>query len=344
MRRALLLAVLATGCAMEPRRPLRPATQVPLAPSVRFEVTELLNLFERELVRTGSEFVSAPLSLSPFYALLVSWNVDLEPSAGFEVELRVGTSGAEGVAWSPWLFVGCWGELPTEGLGERCVRFDGGRIATDEFVGERWFDRAQVRLLARDAITPRRVSLCFSGGWGVCMNTGLFGVREVSLPVPARSQHLEDPELAARICSPTSLAMVLAYHGIDVPVAELAALAYDPLHDLYGNWPRSIQAAYSLGLCGYLARYSSIRDVLAQLEAGRPVILSIAFGAGELTGAPMASTSGHLLVVVGATQAGDLVVNDPAAPTLEEVHRVYDRDELERAWLDHGGVAYVLGE
>ena len=40
-------------------------------------------------------------------------------------------------------------------------------------------------------------------------------------------------------------------------------------------------------------------------------------------------------------------VSGPASPeqreVLQEVRRTYDRGELERAWLGHGAVAYVLG-
>jgi hypothetical protein len=40
---------------------------------------------------------------------------------------------------------------------------------------------------------------------------------------------------------------------------------------------------------------------------------------------------------------GDVVVDDPAAPSDETVQRVYDRSEFERAWLlATGGIVYVM--
>ncbi|MGE3182339.1 MAG: N-acetylmuramoyl-L-alanine amidase-like domain-containing protein, partial [Phycisphaerae bacterium] len=55
----------------------------------------------------------------------------------------------------------------------------------------------------------------------------------IKLDVPFFSQRTEKPEIAGRICSPTSVAMVMAYHGVTKPVAEVAAAAYDQAHDIY---------------------------------------------------------------------------------------------------------------
>jgi hypothetical protein len=72
-------------------------------------------------------------------------------------------------------------------------------------------------------------------------------------------------------------------------------------------------------------------------------VASISFGAGELDGAPISSTNGHLLVIVGFTRSGDVVVNDPAAQRRSGVRRTYDRGQFEDAWLPtSGGVVYVL--
>jgi hypothetical protein len=66
-------------------------------------------------------------------------------------------------------------------------------------------------------------------------------------------------------------------------------------------------------------------------------------GGGELSGAPVSASNGHLVVIVGFTAAGDPVVNDPAANTAAGVRHVYDRAEFENAWLPKsGGVVYVI--
>ncbi len=67
------------------------------------------------------------------------------------------------------------------------------------------------------------------------------------------------------------------------------------------------------------------------------------FGKGGLTGAPISSTAGHLVVISGFTRAGKVVVNDPAAPNNSSVRRVYDRGQFERAWQTKShGTVYVV--
>ncbi len=297
-----------------------------------------------ELVHVAEGARSEPVAAArPFRRMLVSWNVRTAGDVAFDALVRVEHEGR----WSPWLFVGSWGDTRIDARRERLTAFDGGRIATDEFIGEHDFERAQIRFETRP---PRDVS----GGVTFCFSSSATEREDeararaasasVALELPAFSQREQDPELAARICSPTSLAMVLGYHGVDASPSEVAARAYDALHDIYGNWPRSIQAAYSFGVPGYLARFDSWRPVEAHLAAGRPVILSIRVEAGGLVGAPYDATPGHLLVVVGFDGEGGVLVHDPAAESAATVRRVYSRDELGRAWFGHGGTAYVIGD
>ena len=49
------------------------------------------------------------------------------------------------------------------------------------------------------------------------------------------------------------------------------------------------------------------------------------------------------MVLVGFTPDGDVIVNDPAAKSNDQVRRLYDRAQFERAWLTKsGGLTYVL--
>jgi hypothetical protein len=284
-----------------------------------------------------------------FDECLPSWNVDVPAGSGFRVDLRVGRGAAE---WSPWLRVDAWGALPA--AAERlpaAEAFPGGRIDVDHFrSAERW-ERAQVRLVgfaAGPGLALRRLAVCFTDTAGGRLAAR---AREAAAPaasavarlaVPFRSQYDEDPALAERICSPTALAMVLAWRGVDAPTAEVAARVHDPAHDLYGNWPRAIQTAWSYGVPGHLARFAGWEEVERELARGRPLVASVRFEAGELAGSPLARSDGHLLVLTGVAEDGSLFASDPAGRDARAGECRLARDELERAWLAHGGTAYVL--
>lgn len=166
-------------------------------------------------------------------------------------------------------------------------------------------------------------------------------------------------------CSPTSLAMVLGYyralptraetawvgdHGARV-VDHLARMTYDYRYRGTGNWPFNTAYAATRVQQAFVTRFPSLREVERFIAADIPVITSISFRTGELRNAPIGGTNGHLLVIVGFTAAGDVVVNDPAADPRqgESVRRVYDRGEFEDVWLRRGtsaagsgGLSYVV--
>lgn len=159
-------------------------------------------------------------------------------------------------------------------------------------------------------------------------------------------------------CSPTSLSMVLAFHDALPPardhawvpeghgapwVDHAARMTFDHGYDGTGNWSFNVAYAARLVRRAEVSRLPDLRAVERLVADGLPVIISIAFDAGELSGGPLTSSNGHVLVVVGFTADGDVVVNDPAADSPAGVRRTYDRAQLERAWLDAStGTAYVL--
>jgi hypothetical protein len=185
----------------------------------------------------------------------------------------------------------------------------------------------------------------------------------VSLAVPGYSQMIhrgQNPQYGGggeAWCSPTSLAMVLGYYGrlpapstyrwvkasyADRWVNQVARLTYDYRYRGTGNWPFNAAVGARAG-DAFVTRLADLRTAEPFLRAGIPLIVSIRFARGQLAGAPISATSGHLVVLAGLTASGDPIVMDPAAPRDSTVRRTYDRAQFERAWLGgSGGMAYVV--
>lgn len=294
----------------------------------------------------GPEGWTSPWMQAPwiFNEFLPSWNVDLPEHAAFRVEVRAASSRSPHE--TPWLDLGGWGAWPES---ERApIACEEGAVAIDLLRLDVVLDRVQVRLRTRGLAAEEHVVLQHLFGvysqWWSPQNEWIlwppFFMKALE-GIPQRRQTDEAPELAPRICGPTSLAMVLEHHGIDVSTEEVARLCYDAENDIYGNWNRAIQAASQLGLPGTLWRVGSWIEAWALLDGGHPLVISIGVEPGQLTGAPYECTAGHLLVLCGI-EDGHALVLDPAVPPGEVGVRRYDLDELEECWLRRGGFAYVF--
>jgi hypothetical protein len=158
------------------------------------------------------------------------------------------------------------------------------------------------------------------------------------LDVPALSQYAEEPGQRGW-CSPASLAMIAAYHGIEGSVAQAATGVFDRAYNGTGNW--AFNAAYSgrLGLCSVVAHLCNLDQAQRLIERNLPLAISYSWAPGELPGAPLERSDGHLAVLCGFTGDGDCAINDPAAPN---VRVVYPRAAIERIWQRNEGIAYVV--
>jgi hypothetical protein len=208
------------------------------------------------------------------------------------------------------------------------------------------------------ALSPavRRVAgTAQNGGTRAPSKPGDPAVWGTALEVPPRSQEL--PEYKGKgyggggevWCSPTSTSMVMAYwstqlgrSALNQTVPDAAAGCYDWVYNGTGNWPFNTAYSSTFGLSGYIVRLDSLTQAEEWIRAGVPLILSVAWKPGELPGAPISQTSGHLIVLRGFDAKGDALVNDPAAPNNDSVQRVYPRTNLEAAWDHSGRTAYAV--
>jgi hypothetical protein len=151
-------------------------------------------------------------------------------------------------------------------------------------------------------------------------------------------------------CSATSTSMVLAYWakvlhrpGLNRSVPEVARSVYDATYDGTGNWPFNTAYAGEFGLTAYVVRLDSMSALEHWILSGVPIVISVAFGQGDLPGEPIGASDGHLMVVRGFTHSGDVVTNDPAAASDSGVRLIFNRAALERVWRNGShGTAYVM--
>jgi hypothetical protein len=157
---------------------------------------------------------------------------------------------------------------------------------------------------------------------------------------PGRSQLSAPPAIAERICSPTCVSMVLDHWQHRHRWLDVVAECLDPATGTYGVWPLATAAAARRGSPGAVEVFADWVEPLTVLQAGVPLVTSIRFGRGELPGAPLVETHGHLVVVTAAGPTG-IAVCDPAAAS-GEVLREYPSEAFSRAWLRQRGAAYIL--
>jgi Peptidase_C39 like family len=163
-----------------------------------------------------------------------------------------------------------------------------------------------------------------------------FARAALILDVPARGQHADGER---GWCSPACLSMIHAYHGIDRSVAETARAVFDRAYNGTGNWSFNVAFSGSLGLRGVVAHLGNLDHAQCLIERNLPLAISYAWGSGELPGAPIDRSDGHLVVLRGFTADGDCAINDPAAPNVQVV---YPRAAVEYIWQRNQGIAYVI--
>lgn len=290
-----------------------------------------------------------------FTQAIASWNALTPAGSWIETQIRAQI----GARWTKWYNLGVWaadGSTIRRHSVNQQADADG-TVAVDTLMLSQKKSAAsafqlKVRLFSTGAAAPSLVNASVAISTTpskpstlAAGNPSLWGR---TLDVPTCSQMVY-PDGGEVWCSPTSTSMVLGYWSHDTGPCEprvRAAVAgvYDWLYDGHGNWPFNTAYAATQGLEGYVARFTSLAQAEPWIAAGIPVVMSIAWKKGDLTGATIPSTNGHLLVLVGFDNAGNPVINDPAAATDgPAVQRTYLRSEFEPLWqAASGGTVYLI--
>ncbi|WP_216328925.1 C39 family peptidase [Deinococcus aestuarii] len=284
---------------------------------------------------------SAAVTVAPFNELIPSWNVTGTATSPLTVEVRVRRPDGR---WTRYFSFGQW-----RASGPRAsapvTRTPDGTLNTDTLTLPFRADTFQYR------VTPgagTRVGLLSFNTSDTALRfrdqgqPGQAAAWNRVLKVPGLSQMIY-PDGGPVWCSPTSVSMLLGFWNRPVRVPDAARATFDATYDGFGNWPFNTAYAATHGLQAFVTRLGSLRDAEAYLLQGLPLAVSLRFRAGELPGAPLSWSDGHLLVLTGFDAQGNPVVNDPAAPNNATVGRTYPRGTFERLWLGHaGGLAYVV--
>ena len=303
-----------------------------------------------------------------FDELVASWNADTPAGTWIKVEMQARGSGRETKFYSMMTWASGDTDIhrtstPGQGSSDGDVSVDtfkraNGAAPLDSYrLRVTLYQRSgstatpSVSMLAAMVSTPFKYEI-----------PSPFDGSTVDLQVPPFSQEEhkgEFPEYdggGEAWCSPTSTAMVMGALGASPSDDELekfpgpnygdpqvdfaARYTYDWNYKGAGNWPANVAYAARYGLDGFVTRLRSLREAEGFISTSIPLVASIN---GDLPGFLFGKTNGHLLVIRGFAANGDVITNDPAAKTNDDVRKVYGRADFERVWLGgSGGIVYVI--
>ena len=309
----------------------------------------LSSFVEAKVPGDGRIFLTSPVIHADitFNEVVVSWNADLPEDAYLEVAAQA----IYPQVTTKYYSLGVWSKNSTRGprhsqAGQKDADAD---VSTDTLLLRRPAKDLQVRLtiskpgksskktlrflgisLADSNATPAPLPPC-QEAWGK------------TVPVPERTQMIY-PNGSA-LCSPTTVSMILGYWAktlhrpsLDRPVPQVAEAIYDTVWQGTGNWPFNMAYAGSFSqIRAYVSRLSDVAELEAWIARSLPVGLSLDYDRLRAKGP---GPNGHLVVLVGFTETGDPIINDPG--TSEHVRKIFPRKNLIDAWACSRNTVYLI--
>ena len=285
-------------------------------------------------------------NLSPFTQLMVSWNA-MRPEKGyFSFYGQIFDNHTK--KWGKWHHMFDWGsdiQQSYSSSSDGCSSYAHVRLELDKNHSANGF---------RIKIIPHQ-SACLSALYSCSIaysNFALFKseidtnmiLPSISLStVPRVAQLGLNHEDKSRMCSPVSCTMVVQYltESIYNPL-QFAEQSYDSGLKTYGSWP--FNTAHAFECCPrysfFARRLNSFKEIHDQLSKNLPVVVSIR---GILKGALKPFPHGHLLVVIGwDNDRKEVICNDPAAETNDDVLKRYSLKDFLRSWELSYRLAYIV--
>jgi hypothetical protein len=308
--------------------------------------------FNRTLSENATVLTSAgiktPIEWNEF---VLSWNAVTPPGTSVKLEVQALEQGHN----TKWYTMGIWSadsKVDRTSIGGQ--KDEDGNVKADTLVLKQKAAGVQVRVtlqMTNNQPTPelKLLGLSFLDTTvkvpALPPNKSAWGK---ILTVPEKSQNSYPQEQGW--CSPTSLSMVLNLWSqklnrpemaLDVP--DVADAIYDPNFGGTGNWPFNTAFAGKFpGMRAYVSRFSDLSELEDWIVAGVPVIISAPYNL--LAPGRNATGYGHLVVCIGFTEEGDVVINDPATNLAkgQHVRHIYKRSDVEHAWSTSHHTVYLV--
>jgi hypothetical protein len=298
--------------------------------------------WKQQIVLTSPEIVAQ----IPWDEMIASWNAEMPPGTSLKIDARaLYVSGP-----TKWYTMGLWSPEPERHPRESVLnqRDADGDVATDTLVLNRPAQRLQFRItlggepFSKPTLKFLGISLVDSRSKPAVLPPDQRAWGK-TIDVPERSQ-MKYPN-GKVLCSPAAVSMVMSFWArelkrpeIDHDVPDIVNAIYDAKWKGTGNWPFNTAYAGSFpGMRAYVTRFSDVSELEDWISSGLPVALSLCYDRLRGKGP---GPNGHLVVCVGFTEVGDVIVNDPG--TSENVRKVFPRKNLVNAWAYSRNAVYLI--
>lgn len=286
-------------------------------------------------------YESKPISITTFKELVLSWNVRDLKSATITFQVKIGKDNNFSEAFT----MGIWEKDKATASADSEDSF--AKLSHD-ILSNNDKDNNLIKLIV--LIKPNNDDTFKINNISVTTkkdDTPLFVneeiLEEIELKVP-RVNQLSIPEIGNKICSPTSVTMLLNFNGYNYDAYTTSQMVKDHKFGIYGNWTFNVGVAGSHN--NIYARVEHILDysiALDYLKKDIPVVLSInTKNKEDLPGALSSYPYGHLLVLIGFTKKDGIwhaIINDPAFYKDEDVRVLYPLKNVLKA---HRGYSYII--
>jgi hypothetical protein len=276
--------------------------------------------------------------------IIPSWNIELSAGGHLEVELRAIYPDRATKFYAMGSWSGNTGNQKSRSFKDQ--KDDDGNVSTDTLRLTKGAEKVQIRLTLKSEAQSKLLLL------GLCATDTSFTAEPLAPNQAAWGKTVEVPERSQMaypngkvLCSPTTVSMLLAYWSrqskrpeLDHDVPEIAKAIYDETWQGTGNWAFNMAYAGSCpGMQAFVTRMSDVAELEDWIAQGLPVGISVCYDRLRGKGP---GPNGHLVVCVGFTKEGDVVINDPG--TSKNVRKVFPRKNLQYAWAYSHNTAYVV--